>query len=210
MIRILIADDHPIVREGIKKLVDRDPSMSVVAECASGTQVLETIREVECDVAVIDLKMPGKGGLQLIEELSEQQPQISILILSMYPEDQFGVRALKAGACGYLSKDNAAEELLQAITRISDGGKYVSPVLTDRLVFDLDSQTARRPHETLSNREFEVLQLIASGSTVAEIAASLSLSTNTVNTYRRRILKKMGMVRSADLIRYALEHGLIV
>ena len=210
MIRILIADDHPIVLEGIKKLIDRDPSMSVVAECANGNEVLEKIREVECDVAMIDLKMPGKSGLQLIEELSQQQPKVRTLILSMYPEDQFGVRALKAGACGYLSKDSAAEELLQAITRVHGGGKYVSTVLAERLVLELDFESVGMPHERLSNREFEVFQLIASGIAVAEISTKLSLSVNTVNTYRRRILVKMGMGRNADLIRYALVHELVV
>lgn len=209
MIRILIADDHVLIREGFKKLIEREPDISVVAECANAAEVLAAVDGVPCDVLVLDLNLPGKHGLELLADLRKRAPGARSLVLSMYSEEQFGVRALKAGAMGYLTKESASDELLAAIRRINGGRRYLSQALAEKLAFDMGTNGEMKPHERLSNREFQVLRLIGAGGTTGEVADGLVLSVNTVNTYRKRVLEKMGMKNNADIIRYAMENDLV-
>ncbi len=210
MIRVVLADDHPLVREGCRKLIDETSEMCVVAECGDGTELLAVLAQTECDVVVLDLKMPGRSGLELLTEMAGRVTSPRVLALSMYPEEEFALRALRAGASGFLSKETAPEELLKAIKRIHGGGKYISQAVAELLANELDSERETRPHDRLSNREFEVFQLIGSGRSVGDISAALSLSVNTVNTYRRRILQKMRLHNNADLIRYTIQNELVV
>ena len=209
MIRIIIADDHALIREGFQKLIEKESDMSVVAECENGPEVLKAIDKTTCDVVILDLKMPGLSGLDLIEQLMRVKLEAKVLVLSMYSEDQFGVRALKAGASGYLTKESAPEELLSAIRKVYGGGRYVSEALGERLAFEVHSDTSRRPHERLSDREFQVLRLIGAGKRAAQIGEELSISVNTVNTYRKRIQEKMGVMTNGEIVRYAVENGLV-
>ena len=209
MIKILIADDHAIVREGLKRIVAETADMAVADEAISGHEVLEKVRNNEYDVVILDISMPGRGGVDILKQLKGQKPHLPILILSMHPEEQYAVRVLKAGAAGYLTKESAPDELITAIKRVSRGRKYVSPSLAEKLAFDLERDTERPYHETLSDREYQVLCMIASGKRVQEIAEELCLSVKTVSTYRSRILEKMKMKNNAELMRYAIKHGLV-
>jgi DNA-binding NarL/FixJ family response regulator len=206
--RILIADDHPVVRKGLRQMLAGEADMTVVAEARSGTEVLELSRTVEWDIAVLDYNMSGRSGVELVRELKQKYPNRTILILSMYPEERFAVRVLRAGASGYLTKESAAEELVNAVTRIAKGGKYVSPRLAERLAFELEG--GEKPlHEKLSDREYRVMWMLASGKAVGEIAHELHLSPNTVSTYRARVLKKLQMRTTAELMHYAIRHQLV-
>ncbi len=208
MLKILIADDHPVVRRGLKQIIADAPDMVVADEARTGWEVINKVRESDYDVVLLDIAMPGKNGIEVLTELKHEKPRIQFLILSMYPEEQFAVRALRAGASGYLTKDSAPDELIEAIRKVSTGGKYVSSSLAERLASVI--QKAGQPlHETLSDREYQVLCLIASGKTITEIAKELSLSVKTVSTYRSRILEKMQMKNSAELARYAIQNRLI-
>ena len=209
MIDVLIADDHPVVLEGLKQIVAETPDIVIKGEASSGAEVLEKVRAGRWDVVVLDLTMPGIHGLDLLKRLKTEHPQLRVLVLSIHPEDQYAVRLLRAGASGYLNKRSAADQLVEAVRKVAKGGKYVSPTLAEKLAFDLDIDSDRPPHERLSDREFQVFCLIASGMTVTEIAEELSLSVKTVSTYRSRILEKMNMQRNAELTRYAIEHELI-
>jgi two-component system invasion response regulator UvrY len=209
MIKILIADDHAIVREGLKRIVAETADMVVADEAISGHEVLKKVRNNEYDVVILDISMPGRGGVDILKQLKGQKPDLPILILSMHPEEQYAVRVLKAGAAGYLTKESAPDELITAIKRVSRGRKYVSPSLAEKLAFDLERDTERPYHETLSDREYQVLCMIASGKRVQEIAEELCLSVKTVSTYRSRILEKMKMKNNAELMRYAIKHGLV-
>ncbi|HET6266988.1 MAG TPA: response regulator transcription factor [Acidobacteriota bacterium] len=209
MIRILIADDHVLIREGLKKIIKEDSLMEVAAEAQDAREIFERLKQGKIDIVVLDLSLPGKNGLEILKDLKEQNPNLPVLILSMHPEDRFAVRALKAGASGYLTKESAAQELIKAIRHIVQGRKYVSPTLAENLALYLQEGTERPPHETLSDREYQILCLIAGGKTMKEIAQRLFLSISTVNTYRSRVLSKMNMKNDADLIRYAVQNRLV-
>ncbi len=209
MIRVLIADDHAVVRQGLRQILEGVPDMALVAEAADGHEALARARAEECDVLLLDITMPGLGGIDVLKELQAQRPNLPVLILSMHAEDQFAVRLLKAGAAGYLTKESAPEELVQAIRKVAAGGKYVSPSLAEKLAFELGPSAERPAHESLSDREFQVLQRIAAGSPVKEIAQDLSLSPKTVSTYRARILEKLNLRTNAELIHYAIRHHLV-
>lgn len=209
MIRVLIADDHAVVREGLKGIVAQNGDMAVVGEAATGHEVLEFVRARECDVVLLDLSMPGKDGLDTLKELRLAKPQLPVLILSVYPEDQYAVRLLRAGASGYLTKESAPEELVAAIRKVSRHGRYVSASLAERLASMLDPTDDRPPHEHLSDREYRVMIMIASGRTVGEVANSLCLSVKTVSTYRARALEKLGMKTNAEFAYYAMKQGLL-
>lgn len=209
MIRILIADDHPIVRRGLKQILAEESDIEAVGEAQNSLEVLDLVRKKDWDVVVLDITMPGRGGMEVLKELKGQKPKLPVLILSMHPEDQYAVRALKAGAAGYLTKGSAEEELVKAIRKILGGGKYVSPSLAEKMAFDLEAKTEKPHHETLSDREHQVMLLIASGKTVSQIAGELSLSVKTIDTYRTRILEKMKMKTNAELTHYAIKNKLV-
>ena len=209
MIRVLIADDHAVVREGLKRIVAQNADMTVVGEAGTGHEVLEFVRARECDVVLLDLSMPGKDGLETLKELRANKPHLPVLVLSVYPEDQYAVRLLRAGASGYLTKESAPEELVAAIRKVSRHGRYVSASLAERLASFLDSSDDRPPHERLSDREYRVMIMIASGRTVGEVADSLCLSVKTVSTYRARALEKLNMRTNAEFAFYAMKQGLL-
>ena len=209
MIKILIADDHPIVRRGLHQILAEQPDMAVLGEAQNAEELLELARRADRDVVVLDISMPDRGGLEALKELKALRPGAAVLVLSIHPEDQYAGRALKAGAAGYLTKDSAPEELVKAIRKVLAGGKYISPSFAEMLALRLDAGLAKPLHEALSDREYQVLCLIASGKTVSQIAAELALSVKTVSTYRGRILEKMNMQSNAELTRYTIQNGLI-
>ncbi len=209
MIKILIADDHAVVRRGLKQILSEGSDMVVVEEASNGNEVLQSIRKQDFDVIVLDISMPDRSGLDVLMELKHMRPKLPVLLLSMYPEEQFAVRVLKAGAAGYMTKESAPDELVRAIRKVLGGGKYVSPSLAERLAYDLETDVGRPRHETLSDREFQVMCMIASGKTVTEIAKELSLSVKTISTYRTRILGKMSMKNNAELIHYAIQNRMV-
>lgn len=210
MIRVLIVDDHAILRSGLKTLLtDRFPG-AAFGEAADARQAMEQIQKKEWDVALLDITLPGKNGLDLLKDLKVARPKLPVLFLSAHPEDQFAVRALKAGAAGYMTKESAPEELVKAVRKILAGGRYVSSTLAEKLASTVGADATRTPHETLSDREYEVMCRIASGKTVTEIAGELSLSAKTISTYRARILEKLGVKNSAEITRYAIQNGLVI
>ena len=209
MIKVLIADDHPIVRQGLRQILSEIPDMEVAGEAVNAQETLDQVRAGGWDVLVLDITMPDRSGFDILKELKHEQPDLPVLVLSIHAEEQFAVRVLKAGASGYLTKENAPGDLVKAIRKVVDGGKYISPDLAERLAFGLDTSSGQPRHETLSDREFQVMQMMASGRTLAEIAGELSLSTKTVSTYRTRLLEKMNFKTNAEIIRYAIENGLI-
>ena len=208
-IRIFIADDHPIVRQGLRRIVEADAGMVISGEADGAAALLAGLETKATDLVLLDVSMPGGLFLETLRELRNRHPSIRVLALSVHPEDEWAVRALKAGASGYLTKDHSPDQLLDAIRRVYRGGKYVSPTLAERLASQLDGGGQRAPHELLSDREFEVMRRLGSGLTVSQIAGELALSTKTVSTYRTRILEKMAVATNADLVRYAARHGLI-
>ncbi|NOZ09325.1 MAG: response regulator transcription factor [FCB group bacterium] len=209
MIKILIADDHRIVREGLKLILEEPSDISVVSEASDGFEVLNLVRKNNYDVIILDISMPGKSGLDVLKEIRKDKPKLPILILSAYPEDQYAVRVIKAGANGYLTKESAPEELITAIRRVQLGKKYISLSLAEKLATYIEADSDKPPHETLSDREYEVLRMIASGMTVSEIAEKLFLSVKTISTYRTRILEKMSMRTNSELTHYAIQKGLV-
>jgi two-component system invasion response regulator UvrY len=209
MMKILIADDHAVVREGLKQILSENPNINVTAEAGTGHEVLQQIEKNNFDLVVLDISMPGRGGLDILKEIRNKRPKLPVLILSMYPEEQYAVRVLKAGASGYMTKESAPNELINAIKQISKGKKYVSPSLAERLAVDLEVTTGRPLHESLSDREYQVMCMIASGKTLKEIAEQLSLSIKTISTYRSRILEKMNMKSNAGLTHYAIKNSLV-
>ena len=209
MINILIADDHAIVREGLKEIVSSEPDMKVTGEAHNAQGVLDLVRDRNWDVVVLDINMPGRNGLEVLKELKQERPKLPVLVLSVHPEQHYGIRVLKAGAAGYMNKESAPEELVTAIRKVIRGGKYLTPTLAERLAVQVADDSAALPHEKLSDRELQVLCLIASGKAVGEIALDLSLSVKTISTYRARILEKMAMKSSAELTRYALQNHLV-
>ena len=209
MIKILIADDHAIVRKGLKQILSETSDMIVAAEAADGRQCLELVWKKDLDLVLLDISMPGRGGLDILKELKCEKPKLPVLILSMYPEEQYAVRALKAGASGYLTKESAPEELIAAIRKVSQGGKYVSSSLAEKLAVYLETDAEKPVHEMLSDREYQVMLMIASGKTVKQIADELSLSVKTISTYRARTLIKMGMKNNAEITYYAIKKALV-
>jgi two-component system invasion response regulator UvrY len=209
MMKILIADDHSVVREGLKQILSERSDMAVTAEASTGHEVLKQIEKNNFDLVVLDISMPGRGGLDILKEIRNKRPKLPVLILSMYPEEQYAVRVLKAGASGYMTKDSAPHELINAIKQISKGKKYVSPSLAEKLAVDLEISTGKPLHESLSDREYQVMCMIASGKTLKEIAEQLSLSIKTISTYRSRILEKMNMKSNAELTHYAIKNSLV-
>jgi DNA-binding NarL/FixJ family response regulator len=207
--RVLIADDHPVVRRGLVEIVAGEPDMTVAGQAATGPEALAFVRTHGCDVVVLDLSLPGLSGLDVLKQLKHEQPRLPVLVLSMYPEDQFAVRVLRAGAAGYLTKESAPEELVRALRKVSRGGRYVSAALAEQLAAAVADPAPTPPHRALSDREYEVMSLLASGRTVKEVAAALGLSVKTVSTYRARLLEKMHMKTNADLTRYCMENRLI-
>ena len=210
MMRVLIVDDHAILRSGLKGLLADAFPGAAFGEASNAPQALEQLKKKEWDVALLDITLPGKNGLDLLKELKVARPKLPVLVLSAHPEDQFAVRALKAGAGGYLNKESAPEELVKAVRKIMAGGRYVSPALAEKLALTVGKDSTRTPHETLSDREYEVMCRIASGKTVTEIAGELSLSAKTISTYRARILEKLAVKNSAEIMRYAIQNGLVI
>lgn len=206
MTNVLIADDHPILRNGLKEILVRQLG-AVCGEAMDAQEVLTQVQNRNWDLVILDIALPGRSGLDILRDLKVVRPNLPVLILSAHPEDQYGKRMLRAGAAGYLEKHNAPEELIKAVRKVLVGGRYVSPALAEKLACDLNED--RPVHETLSDREFEVLRMIASGKTVTEIAEQLHLSVTTVSTYRARILEKMNLATTAELIRYALRNHFV-
>ena len=209
MLKILIADDHPVFRRGLKQIISDNPDMAVTGEAADGLEALRQVRAGDYDVVLLDITMPGKDGIEVLTELRKEKPGLPILVLSMHPEEQYALRALTLGASGYLTKESASDELVAAVRKVSTHGRYVSASLAERLAAALDITSWKAPHEILSNREFKVMTMIASGKTATEIARGLSLSVKTISTYRSRILRKMGMKNNAELTYYAIKNQLV-
>jgi DNA-binding NarL/FixJ family response regulator len=209
MIKVLIADDHPVVRKGLREIVKEAFHVAIADEVSNGQEVLERVAKNDYDVVLLDISMPGRNGLDVLKELKGQKPKLPVLVLSIHPEEQYAVRVLKAGASGYLTKESAQDELISAIQKVSTGRKYISPSLAERLALDLEMGAEKPPHESLSDREYQVMCMIASGKTVKEIAEELFLSVKTVSTYRARLLDKMRMKSNAELTYYAIKHRLI-
>ena len=208
-LRVLIADDHPIVRSGLRQILSDAPDIGEVGEASDPQQALDLAREGAWDVIVLDIGLPGRGGLDVLKTLKSEQPKRPVLILSMRAEDQYAVRSLKAGASGYLTKEAAPDKLLEAVHKVASGGRFVSPALAEQLAIALGEDASQLPHEKLSDRELEVLRLIASGRAVGDIALELALSVKTISTYRARILEKIGLKNNAELMKYAMQHGLV-
>ncbi|HEV7704470.1 MAG TPA: response regulator transcription factor [Gemmatimonadaceae bacterium] len=209
MIRLAIADDHPIVREGLRRIASEDPGITVTGEASTAAELFRLLTAAAVDVVLLDVSMPGATFVETLKELRERHPSVKVLVLSVHPEDQWAMRALRAGASGYLTKDHSPEQLVQAVRRVARGGKYVSETLAERLAGMVDNGRARALHELLSDREFEVLRALGSGMTVKDVAEQLRLSAKTVSTYRTRLLEKMGLKSKADLVRYVMVHELL-
>ena len=209
MKRVLIVDDHEVVREGLKRILDEKPGATFIGEASNAQEAIRLVHEQEWDVVILDLSLDGRSGLEVLRDLKQIRPRLPVLIVSMHAEEQYARRCLKAGAAGYITKDSPRAELAGAVQKVLEGGRYVSPALAEKLVVDLETGADVPPHQLLSGREFEVTRLIASGKTVSEIAELLSLSDKTISTYRARALEKMGMKTNAELTRYAIQNGLV-
>ncbi|HME46431.1 MAG TPA: response regulator transcription factor [Syntrophorhabdales bacterium] len=207
MLKILVVDDHPVVRRGLKQILTEEPDIELVGEAETSGEVLDLIHTHDWDAVVLDITMPGRGGLDILKELKREHPRLPVLILSVHPEDQYAVRVLKEGAAGYMNKECAPEELTGALRKIIRGGKYVSLALAEKLAFMLESQAPL--HDSLSTREYQVMLMLASGKTLSQIAEEMSLSIKTIATYRARILEKMNMKNNAEMIHYAIKHNLV-
>ncbi|MBI4661131.1 MAG: response regulator transcription factor [Verrucomicrobia bacterium] len=207
--RILIIDDHAVVRQGLKQILADEFRRAVFGEARNAQEALDRVWKERWDVVVLDITLPGRSGLEVLKEIRRSRAEVPVLVLSMHPEDQFGVRVLKSGAAGYMNKETAPQELVGAVKKVLAGGRYMSASLVDRMACYLANDSPKPPHELLSDREFLVLQLIASGKTVGEIAEQLSLSVKTISTYRTRILEKMKLKNNAELMRYAMENQLL-
>ena len=209
MIKVLIVDDHAIVREGLKQILADAPDLEVTGEASSGGEALGRVQAGHWDVVVLDISLPGINGLVVLQQIKRQYPELPVLVLSMYGEEQYAVRTLKAGAAGYLTKEAAPQELVTAIRKVGSGGKYMSPSLMEKMVSELATDLGKPKHETLSDREFQVLCMIAAGKTLTGIGEDLGLSVKTVSTHRARMLKKMRLKSNAELIHYAIRFGLV-
>jgi len=208
MIRVFVVDDHPVVRKGLVQILAAEPEMQIAGEASDTSQALDALGRVPVDVLLLDVMMPGRSGLEFLKDLKQLHPRLPVLILSQYPEDQMAVRAIRSGASGYLTKDSAPEQLVEAVRRVHGGRKYLTPETAELLAESVESGQ-EKPHEGLSDREFDVFRRLASGQSVSEIAADLNLSVKTVSTYRTRILEKMNIRSNADITRYAIQNQLI-
>ena len=209
MIRVVIADDHTIVREGLKQILRADPELAIAGEARDGAEVVECVRQLDFDVLLLDMSMPKKSGIELIKQIKNERPKLRILVLSMHEEQQYAVRAIKSGASGYLTKESAPAQLISAIRKVAAGGAFISAAVAEQLALGAMPQTDGPPHTALSDREYEVFQLLVAGKTVSDIASQLNLSVKTVSTHKARLMEKMGMTNHAELIRYALAHRLV-
>lgn len=209
MIRVFVTDDHAVVRRGLAQILADTDNIRVVGEAPNAAEAVRLLRQTPCDVLLMDVAMPGKNGIEALKVIRDEFPDIRVLILSMYPEDQFGVRALKAGAAGYLTKDSPPEELIEAVERIMNGRRFITPDLAELLAESMGPNSDIPPHQSLSDREFQTMRLIASGKKLSEIAAELSLSPKTISVYRARLLEKMRLSNNAELTHYAIKHGLV-
>ncbi|HOT44146.1 MAG TPA: response regulator transcription factor [Spirochaetota bacterium] len=209
MKRIIIADDHEIVRAGLKQIIADDPELSVEGEAGDGQELLEKLRKNRYDVVLLDMKMPGRSGLEILKQLKMEHPSLPVLVLSMHPEEQYAVRTIRAGASGYITKETAPDRLVEAIRKVCSGGKYISASLAEQLADSVADSRSKPPHEYLTDREFQVMSMIASGKTITEIAKELFLSVKTISTYRQRILEKMNMKNNAELTHYVISNNLI-
>jgi DNA-binding NarL/FixJ family response regulator len=207
--RILLADDHTMFREGVKQLLGGTSEFVVVDEASDAAQVLEKAQKRKCDVVILDISMPGRDGIDVLKQLKQVNPHVNVLILSMYPEDQYAFRAIKAGASGYLTKNKASSELIDAIRKVASGRKYISSEVAEQLAIDLSKDSDKPLHQKLSDREYQVMSMIASGKTVGQISAELALSVSSISTMRTRILKKFNMKTNAEITRYAIKHDLV-
>ncbi|WP_287155233.1 response regulator transcription factor [Candidatus Solincola tengchongensis] len=207
--RVLVVDDHPVVRKGIIHILEEDPGVETCVEAGSSAELMERLAGERWDVVVLDINLPDRNGLDVLRDLKAAYPRLPVLVLSVYPEDQYAVMALRAGAAGYLPKDGLAEELLTALHKVASGGRYITQHLAERLAENLVSPAEEHPHQRLSEREFQVLLGLASGKRLKDIARDMSLSVKTVSTYRARVLEKMGMANNAQLTQYALRHNLL-
>jgi len=210
MINVLIADDHAVVRKGIRQIISEDEEINVLGEASNSDEIIAQLYDYDWDVFVLDITMPGKNGLDVMIEIKQKRPEIKILILSMHPEEEIALRALKTGASGYLNKDSVPGELIKAIRKIYSGGRYISSMLAESIVFSHEREEYLLPHEALSEREFQVMCLIASGNTLSQIAEELSLSIKTVSTYRTRIMDKMNMKSNVEITHYSIKNKLVV
>jgi Response regulator containing a CheY-like receiver domain and an HTH DNA-binding domain len=209
VIKLLLADDHAIVRDGLKQILSETEDLRVAGEATNGHEVLQRVREEDWGLVLLDMSMPGKSGIELIKQLKKERPKLRILVLSMHEEHQYAVRAFKAGAVGYLTKNSHSSQLLTAIRKVARGGAYVSPALAEKMALTLIPDTDAPPHTLLSDREYQIFRMIVSGKAISEIAAELSISAKTVSTHKSRIMKKLHMTNQTELIRYALQHHLI-
>ena len=209
MIRIFITDDHSLIREGLKKIINDEKDISIIGEAGNAKDTMSFVLSKNIDMLILDLNLPDKSGLDLLKELKSLKPELKILILSMHPEDRFAMRVLRAGASGYITKESVGEELVRAIRKVYNGGKYVSESLAEMLAFEIQGGGDKPIHEVLSDREFQVLQMIASGKTLAEISEALSLAVTTISTYRARVLEKLNLHSNAELIHYAITNKLL-
>lgn len=209
MHKVLIADDHAVVRRGLKQFFQERTDMVVAGEASNGLEALEMVRREDWDVLVLDISLPLRNGMEVLQEVRRMKPHLPVLMLSVYPEEQFGLRVLKAGAAGYLNKASALDELVTAINRIVGGGKYISPALAERFAHELSGDLNRAPHELLSDREYDVMRMLGAGKPPGYIAQELVLSVKTISTYRARVLNKLNLKSNAELIRYVMEHDLV-
>lgn len=207
--KILLADDHPIVRRGLRQLLQEQPGFDVVAEVSTGPEALAYATTHPCDVVLLDISMPGMNGLEALKQLHSERPALPILVLSIYPSEQFAIRSFRAGASGYLCKEASSDRLVEAVRKVHSGGRYVSPEFAERLVIESSDGPGRLGHERLSDREFQVLRALAAGRTVGEVARQLQISVKTVSTHRANLLRKLGLRTTADLIKYAFEQSLV-
>ncbi len=210
MTRILIADDHEMFREGIKRICEDDPDIFVAGEASNGHEVLDKVAQEEFDLLVLDIAMPGLNGLDTLKQLKTLKPGLRVLVLSMYPEDEYAIRAIRAGAAGYVTKARASRELMEAVKKVSSGGHYINASVAEKLLFDTKPEQSKPLHETLSDREYQIFLMIVKGKKIGEISDELFLSVKTVSTYKVRILGKMEMKSTAELVKYAVEHGLLL
>lgn len=209
MFKIIIADDHPLLREGLKKILSQEKEFQTIAEANNGEELLKILSNTDCDIVIVDLNMPGKHGIDLIKDIKVLYPKIKILVVSALSSEEHGPRLLKLGVSGFMQKDLVADELIEALKKISSGKKYIAAKLADKLASSFDETSADKPHEKLSDREFQILCLIAEGFSVNEISIKLSISVSTINTYHSRIYEKMDMKSNAELIRYAIKNNLV-
>ena len=207
-IHVLIADDHAIVRQGLKQILSETEDLVVTGEADDGAEALQLARQQTWDVFLLDVSMPNRNGIDTLKQLKKEFPRLPVLILSMHPEEQYAVRALKAGASGYLTKQSAPEQLVTAIRQVASGKKYLSPAVAQQLAEAISDNSEKSPHERITDREYQVLVMISAGNTLTQIAEKLNFGVATVSTYRARLLEKMGLRSTAELIRYGLEHGL--